>query len=323
MKTRASRRLGASAAALLVLAALSLAGAARAQDGESHQLGWDEPAQLDARISDLQLHGPRPFGLLIGERIVHRISFTTAAGVRLQRATVPVRRRIGDWLELQQVEMQIDGNRHHLVLTYQLFATPLTVGIRTIPGFTLRFVDRGESFPVTIPSWTFVQSPLLAADVAHEGENIVAMRPLTPPRLLATAGYRYGLAASGFAALAGGAALLWLFAVPARRRRPFAETRGELKRLHAKPRDQARLRAGFRALHRGLDESYDAAVFAADVPAFCRRVPGFADQEAAVASFFADSQAEFFGQAPADPAPERWARLEALARRWAAAERRR
>lgn len=299
-------------------------GAAHAQ--EPPPLGWAQVENADPRVA-MHLGAPRPFGQVVGDRVRHRITITVTEGAHLRRGSVPMRRRIEDWLELQQVTVAADEgedrSRYALTLSYQLFATPLGVTTYQIPGFTLYFAADGQSFPVSVPSWAYSQSPLLEMRVAHEGDNIIHMRPDTLPAPVATGGFKLAMAAAAVVGSAAAGTLLWLLFVRlAGVRRPFAETRTELRRLRAKPLDAERLQAGFRALHRGLDATAGQAVFSADLPAFCRAHPRFAGEQERLAAFFDESRSLFFGAAGFDEPHAGWERLEALARRCRVAERR-
>lgn len=311
--------------ALWALAGAGLACAAAAQDDPAARLGWHDAGQRPSPVRELRLAAPRPFGYLVGDRVRHRITVTVAEPARLQGSSLPVRQRLAEWLELQEVELDSHqreaGRRYTLTLTYQIFATPLGVDNRSIPGFTLRFDRAGESLPVEIPGWTFAQSALLAGDIAHEGENIVAMRPDMAPPTLATARPRAGLALSAALAITGGGWLAWLYR-PRRRRGRFAAAHRALARLDDGTADAERLRQGYRQLHRAFDATAGQAVFAADVPAFCRAHPAFAPHQTAIAAFFEDSRQLFFGNAPTEAdASARWQALRRLARDCRDAER--
>lgn len=301
------------------LAALLAALTCAAHGQDPARLGWQQIEDTGAHVAALKLQAPHPFGYVVGDRIQHRVRITVTGGARLRRRSVPIRQRIHDWLALQSVTLQAsqDGPRstYTLVLDYQTFATPLEVSAYRIPGFTLRFVDEGQTFEVQIPGWRFMQSPLLgqapAGDDAASGE----MRPDTPPAPVSAARARVLVAVSGAAALIAAAYLAWLAwsALAGIGRAPMAEARAELRRLRGTPLDGERVREGYRALHRGLNVTAGRALFGGDVAAFCREHPAFDEAAGALDAFFTDSRALFFDEASVAEPRAHWDAIDALA----------
>ncbi|MDT0619742.1 hypothetical protein RM531_14790 [Salinisphaera sp. P385] len=288
-----------------------------AHGADEPPLGWADSPSQDAGIVAIDTRAPRPFGQVVGDRLVLTYRVTVAPGTTLQRASLPLRRRIDDWLERQEVEVATrrtdKGQQYEITLTYQTFDTPLGVTTKTVPGFEVRFT-RPEQPAVTarMPAWSFAQSPLLSENVADEGDNIVSMQPDIEP-FSARDGGHGALLAFSVLPLAGGLGwLLWLYQ-PWRPRhaRHFAEA---LAAVRAQRRTSApdALAAAFRHVHRGFDHTAGQAVFAADVDAFCRRFPRFAACRDDIDAFFADSRRLFFDQQMPDR-DDPWADLEALA----------
>ncbi|MDT0634403.1 hypothetical protein [Spectribacter hydrogenoxidans] len=300
------------------------AGLAHGAD-EAPPLGWAESPAQDAGIVAVDTQAPRPFGQVVGDRLVLTYRITVASDATLQRASLPLRRRIDDWLERQEVEVSTrrtdDGQQYTITLTYQTFDTPLGVTTKTVPGFEVRF-RRPDQPPATarMPAWSFAQSPLLSETVADEGENIVSMQPDVEPFSARRRGHTALLAASVLPLAGGLGWLLWLYQ-PWRRRhaRHFAEA---LAAIRAQPRTSSpeALAAAFRHVHRGFDRTVGQAVFAADVDAFCQRFPRFAACREEIDTFFADSRRLFFDEQMPDHGDPR-AALEAIAVRLRDAER--
>lgn len=316
-------------AAVLGVAGLFWLSAAAAPQEAPHT-GWAPLAESDPRIEAIELDAPRPFGVLVGDRVRHEMTLTVPVRLRLQQSTLPSTRRIGDWLDLQRVELREgqagDLKKYRITLNYQIFHTPLGVEVRTIPGFTLRFAGSGGGFPVTIPAWSFSMSPLLDRTVADEGENIVPMRPDRPPLLIDTRPYLLGLTVFGALSLL---VLIWLayaFGLFGRRAKgPFASARRRLRHLRRRPLDEQRLREGFRTVHRAFDQTAGRALFASQLERFFDHHPRFAGQREAIERFFDESRRLFFGaghKAQEPPArKEEWGRIESLCRECFAAER--
>lgn len=324
--------------ALLGLAVLTLApGASSQEPSESaypappgwEPLGWTEEVEATGPVRSVSLEAPRSYGLRAGDRIRHRIRVEVAAGAELQVATLPAERDIHRWLELQSVSVQRrrgeDIDRYTLRLRYQVFATPNQVEAHRLPGFTVAWGSGEESGRVVVPDWRFTLTPLLGKAVERRKGSFEVLQPDIPPEPLPISEQALRVAGWSAASLALGAFLLATGPLRGRfrRSRPLARAHRQLRRLRRGPADWERVRAGYRVLHRALDETAGEAVFEGRLDRLRDRVPALEPASDELAAFFAESRNLFFGSGlDADTPTTALARIEARAEELARRERR-
>jgi len=250
-----------------------------------------------APVADFALLTPRPFGYLNGDEIRHRIEFSTHHGVRLQPAGLPKTGALNRWLNLNGLHVsedkQGDGFRYRIELTYQVFYAPLEVKMLTIPGFELALAQGVNTATQAVPAWPFTLSPLRELAIRKDGQGEY-LRPDIEPQVSVDGSVWPKMAVSGLLLALGAAYLgfshgLWS-GWP--QRRVFQAVARELARL-----PPARWGEALTLFHRALDRINVAPLFAAQLPDFYRRHPGYQDVAAELAWFFDCSERHFFAAA--------------------------
>ncbi|MDQ0511530.1 nonribosomal peptide synthetase MxaA [Ancylobacter amanitiformis] len=287
-------------------------------------------AAAQAQVRAVDLYAPRPFGYTIGDTIELSAEIALDAPFRLDPASLPRPRALSYWLDLRDVRLDDRGvadgvQRYTLHLAYQTFYAPLEPKRLDLPALPLTAADGGRRIELSVPSWSFLMSPLREI-VASAGGTTMALRPdMAPPRI-ATAGTLRHLGVALIGALLALLLLAWHLGwgpLGRRRTRPFARAAravtAELAPSTSSPPAYGRALV---ALHRAFDATAGAGVFAEDLPGFFAAHPAFAPVEGEVRRLFAASRRLFFGEDPAaaarELAPED---VLALARRLRAVER--
>ncbi|WP_165602090.1 nonribosomal peptide synthetase MxaA [Methylobacterium indicum] len=288
-----------------------------------------------AQIGTVTVRSPRPFGLFLGDRFGATVEIEAADGFVPQAASLPKAGPLTYWLDLTGLSVAAgpllpNGNRlWRLSLAYQTFYAALDVRRLDIPAFTVTFASDSArattSATAEVPTWPILVSPLREIQPPPVADPVDYLRPESPvprrdpgpARALAWAFAALGLA--GLALLARDRAWWPLHRRPAR---AFAAAARQVRRLAARPEDEAAYRAALLALHRGLDRTDGRRVMGEDLADFLGRHPAYGALAQPLGRFFAASRAAFFGRDPAAarrawPFPD----LVATARRLAAAER--
>ncbi len=290
-----------------------------------------------SQLPRVELRMPRAFGHHIGDLLVQRLTVDVPAGYALQRGSLPALGNAEYWLELRKLTVaeapasDAALRRYALTLTWQIFYAPLDVRSLRLPGFPLRFTRDAAALTARVPAWEFTVSPIkqiVSRGVAQgqgkgEREQRFSMPDAAPRPLATTASLqRVGLLAA--ATLAWFGWMSWRFGWwRARRHSPFGAGLRAVARLRGEG-DSDAYRAALRRVHRALDATYGRALFADELPAFLAQRPQFAAQEAALARFFAQSRAVFFGDdGAADDLRPRFDELLALLRECRRLERQR
>ena len=282
------------------------------------------PAMAMDELPRVTLAAPREYGYVMGDLIEHTLTIGVPPSSALEPGSLPGPGALDEWLEVRSVEWTREPGQaeasYRIRIVYQVFRGVRAVEQAVTPGFPLRFAG-GHPLEVQAPEWAFTLNPLIPPDLADEN---VTIREALPPRPMGMAGRwrRFGIYLVGSAVLAG--YLVWQGLGRNRRARPFGRAHEGLKTLLRGPASPGAHRSAVRLLHRALNETAGETLFAEDLDRFCARYPAFAEARDELAGFFALSRRLFF-TAPEAPAPADFpaARLEALCRRCAAAERRR
>lgn len=237
----------------------------------------------------IRAENPHGYGWWLGDVLVQRIRVGLPQGVAIDPASLPKPRAVDYWLDLREVTSREIPGGIELTLRWQNFYSALEPQAREVPGAPIRLTDGTEAH---LPGFRFVTSPIrpLAA-------------PSTPDQLLPDPVYhlidlnpnRIGLAASGLAALASFLALAWHQAWgPFRRRadRPFTRAARLIARLPGADATGRR-----RQLHRAFDAAFGRVLIGAELPQFLRARPEFQPVAERLGTFFAQSDAAFFGRA--------------------------
>jgi len=277
-----------------------------------------------ADVLRLEASEPRAYGYQVGDLVQRRVSVSAPNGWRLDEASLPRPGGRGRALELRRVaastQAEGDGQRHELLIEYQVFLAPATVRTLEIPAFRLRFEGAARSEELLVEAWPVTVAPLVPVAVSPR-RGLGELQPDRPPPLVDTQPARLRLAAYALAALL---LLGWLAVVHlgppwrAARNRPFGRAWRQLRHLPAQP-DDAQWLAACRTLHEALDRSAGEVLFEPGLARFVAARPAFGGLRDELARFLQMSRREFFGNTPRGPDDAAW--LVALCRRCHAAER--
>ncbi|MFG1371966.1 nonribosomal peptide synthetase MxaA [Xanthobacter oligotrophicus] len=285
-------------------------------------------AAAPARAAAVELFAPRPFGYFLGDLITLEAEVTLDPGFRLEPGSLPQPRPVTYWLDLRRADLtelpQVNGaRRYRLILTYQSFYAPLETRALDIPAVPLTARDGDHVLNLTVPSWSFMSSPLRSL-VSGGAANPMALQgdiAPSPHPLRADLRRAAGAAALALASLAG-LAILRGWGPFGRRRQPFAAAAQDIRRILAAPPTADAYCKALLRLHRAFDATAGRRLLADDVPDFLTDTPHLGSVAQGIAHFFRASRVAFFGQetdaAMAELTPEA---LLSLARRLAVAER--
>jgi mxaA protein len=258
----------------------------------------------DAGAVGIEVETPRAAGYVIGDTITHVVRVDLEGGAyRLDEASLPAAGRIDRWLELREPVLARRAGGVDVTLTYQIVNAPERAQALAVPTQTLRVAGPRGTFPLFVPEWTFVLSPLVPAEQRGTGA-LYNLRPERPPPAPAL-----GPDVARLAALAAGLALVlgrlaWLrWGAPwrARRAQPFAQALRSLERMRRRPWDDAARAEAFRILHAALDRAAGCTLLPSNVDALIRARPALAGLRAPIERALAQSRDLFFGTHGAEP----------------------
>jgi len=269
----------------------------------------------------LQVQPPRDFGYAMGDILEQTFTVSVPAGYALETGYLPQTGALDEYLEVRgskwHLEQRDDTSVYQVRVAYQIFKGVRAIETATVPALPLRFQGPGP-LTATLPEWRFTVAPLIAPDLADEQ---VTTREAQPPVALPTRPHATRLV--GYLGL--GAALFGLMAWRRHgsRPHPFARAYRELRRQTWRGATPESYRAAVQRLHQALNETAGHSLFAEQLGGFCAAHPAFAELREELAGFFRLSRRVFFA-APDAPLPPDYpaARLQALCRRCAQAERR-
>ena len=258
-----------------------------------------------AEVRSVHTLEPRAFGYFLGDTLERTVEIETGAEDEIVAASLP---RIGAsnyWLELRSLDLSStregDARIHRLRLTYQTFYAPIDPKKVTIPATEITIRGPAGSETATVPSFTFLTSPIREIFPEKSGETAETfLRPDATPGLRRSGNLRS--AALALAALSGALLLLlardmawWPFS--RRPARPFSRAAREIGQAFAKESNGAAYKSALLALHRAFDSTAGQRLLASDVETFLAAHPEYNRNHAEVARFFAASRAVFFGEA--------------------------
>ena len=280
-----------------------------------------DDAPLQVQVSE-----PRAFGYRLGDTVEREVRIDVPRRLRLDEDSLPkVGPQAQPAIELHALERSTrstpTGSRLTLKLHYQVFASP--VGVRTyeLPVLKLSFQPRTDNpgaraEDLRVDAWPLVVSTI-ASEEASTREGLGELRPDTTPPARPTQVERLLL---WICAAVGGVALIHLALVYlglpwwGRRHRPFGVA---LRRVVRRP--GVDVLDACRALHGAINQTAGHVVFAESLDDFIARAPSFAPLRTSMQSFFARSQAAFYGGQDAAAFERDW--LLAFARACRDAER--
>jgi mxaA protein len=269
----------------------------------------------------LEIAAPRDYGFVMGDIVETAVSVSVPENYALEAGFLPKPGTLDEWLDVRSVAWDRESSNgralYRIHLAYQVFKGVRSPAKATIPELPIRFAGAAP-LEVKAPALDFTIVPLIPPDLPDEK---VASRPAAPPESEATEAHFRRLVLCLAGAFVAGSWLAWHRLGPARRARPFAEARRDMKLLLQGSASPKNFRAAARRLHRALDASFGGTLFAGQIDRFCAEKPSFAGLRDELADFFALSQELFFtspeSSVPADYPPER---LAELCRRLASAE---
>lgn len=267
------------------------------------------PLPAFAEITVTQ-QAPRAHGWWLGDVLEQRIAVALPEGVAVDPASLPRPRSAEYWLDLRSVAFDSRDGAAQITLVWQNFYSALEPSRREVAGPAIRLSD-GRS--LSLPGFSFVTSPIrpiLAPSTPDQLQpdpdyRLIDTRPTL--RRLALSLAALALAAAGLAR----SQAWWPF--HRRAARPLTRAARTIAALRQAPPEARR-----QALHRGLDAAFGRVLIGAELEAFLTARPEFRPLQNRLATFFAASDAQFFGaRSGSEPAGE----LRALARDLAAIER--
>jgi len=252
-------------------------------------------------LRDFQMQTPRPFGYVIGDTLPQRIVLETRAGMELERSSLPTPGRLNRWLQLNAVTVQErgggDGKRYQIDLLYQQFYAPLEVKALSIPGFTLRFQQHGQTLEQPVAAWTFTAAPLRELVVRQDQHGEYLRSDQAPPLLDdAVIVRRLCIALAVVCGIALRLAWLYGYLPGLPQRRVFKRAQRQLQTLGLPQLPQA-----LGALHAAFNGLHGKPVFLHKLTEFYQSHPEYRSIAAELSWFFDYSNRYFFGDASTMP----------------------
>jgi len=252
-------------------------------------------------LRDFQLQTPRPFGYVIGDTIRHRILIETRSGMELERTSLPTQGRLNRWLQLNQINVTEQdnggGKQYQIDLLYQEFYAPLEVKELSIPAFTLRFQQHGQTLEQPVAAWRFTVAPLREV-VVRQDQHGEYIRPDQAPSLLDDAAIVQRLFVALAMALGIALRLAWHYGyLPGLAKRSvFKRAQRKLQNLGLQQLPQA-----LAAIHLAFNGLHGKPVFLHKLAEFYQSHPEYRSIADELAWFFDYSNRYFFGDASTMP----------------------
>ncbi len=271
-------------------------------------LGLACPSSAQDRSAwQLDVATPQVLGYTIGDVIRHRARLVLDQPYRLDEDALPRARRLSSWLELRQVDVDVDSSRGSTVyefeLTYQIFNTAQTVSGISTPPVALTVLDGDSTFPIIIPAWGFTVSPITAPEEVPLG-SLPVLRPSQSPPPVSLRAYQLRIAGLSVALIAALGYLGYLngsIALIRRTNGPFARALRQLKKLSRRETGQAIQYEAYRCLHAAFDETAGRVIFADNLESFLAGNPAFRPLRAPIEGFYGESRRLFFAVDPTEP----------------------
>lgn len=263
-------------------------------------------------LRDFQVQTPRPFGYVIGDTIHHRILIETRSGMALERSSLPAQGRLNRWLQLNEInvtEQDSGGGKYYQIdLLYQQFYAPLEVKELSIPGFSLRFQQHGQTLEQPVAAWRFTVAPLREL-VVRQDQHGEYMRPDQAPSLLDDAAIVQRLCVALAVALGIALRLAWLYGYL-----PGLAKRSVFKRAQRKLQNFGlqQLPQALAAVHTAFNGLYGKPVFLHKLAEFYQSHPEYRSIADELAWFFDYSNRYFFGDASSTPQESDLQRIKTL-----------
>ncbi|WP_020178340.1 hypothetical protein [Methylopila sp. M107] len=279
-----------------------------------------------AQISGVQMNGPRPFGLILGDVFTLTTRLDVAPPFRLDASALPKPGPVTYWLDLRTLKISEEAGpngvtRYRIDAEYQTFYAPMEAIEQTVPPFKLAATDgEGKRVEAEGGRWTFLTSPLRPIVGTAGGGSAYTLRPDAAPVRKSLRSAEIAVATAASAAALALLLVAWSRAWPPFHRRPSRPFAAAARTVAREARaGEHGWRAAALALHRAFDVAAGRRLLGDDLADFLAGRPAFKGLEPSIASFFAASRTAFFGagrgfELPADD-------LLRLSRELAAAER--
>ena len=246
--------------------------------------------QAETVLRQLSVHDPRAYGYQLGDQIERQIELMLNDPAQLQMAALPKPGRLGNWLELNAVDVaqtDLDGGvQYSLTIRYQIMNIHAERQTVSAPTLVLPVQVGGQSLGFQIPALALEVTSLsgLQADPALV-QAAMAPAPIDIER------YRVSMLIAAAVLLSVG--LMWIFI--RWRQRPARVFAIACRQLHVESNDAAQVR---RILHQTFDRIAGRTVFASELPRFWDEQPWLEPQKTVIEAFFADSERFFYQSAP-------------------------
>lgn len=259
-------------------------------------------------IRRIDVATPAAYGYTIGDPIRHEVRLEVDSRYTLDRAALPKRGRLNNWLWLEDVRVatteHANATVYTVALTYQILSPPDRVTRLSVPQQTLFLAGGKQRVPVTVAAWGFTAAPLTQKP-DPSALAFVEMQPSMPPMPLPLFLHGTFVALSVILFCSAIAMLLYLhWRLPwvARSNGPFARALRELEALQTQTPDAARYETALHCIHRAFNDTAGSAVFADTLVTFYKAHPQFRVRQDPIACFFEESDNWFFAD-PLEPVP--------------------
>jgi len=262
-------------------------------------------AEPEAAQLQVQTVEPRAFGYRVGDVVERRVIVDIPARLTLDEDSLPRTGPQGPVLELRALERSesrtATGRRLALTLRYQVFAAPVAVRSYELPKLQLRFTGEPRGEDLRVETWPLVVAAL-AAEEASPREGLGELRPDIDPPLRSVSVERAVLWACAVVTVLLGAYLALVYVgLPwwGKRQRPFTRAYHTVK-----SRGDVHWRDAWVALHAAFNQTAGRTLFAESIDDFVEGAPRFRGLKDDIRRFYTQSQAVFFVDSAAVPAPE-------------------
>jgi len=236
----------------------------------------------------------------------------TRSGMALERSSLPAQGRLNRWLQLNEInvtEQDSGGGKYYQIdLLYQQFYAPLEVKELSIPGFSLRFQQHGQTLEQPVAAWRFTVAPLREL-VVRQDQHGEYMRPDQAPPLLDDQAIVKRLLMALTVAVGIALRLAWLYGYL-----PGLPKRSVFKRAQRKLRNLGlqQLPQALSAVHAAFNGLHGKPVFLHKLADFYHSHPEYRSIADELAWFFDYSNRYFFGDASSTPQESDLQRIKTL-----------
>jgi mxaA protein len=256
--------------------------------------------QAGTIVKRMEVSNPRPFGHVIGDTLQQRINLELATPYQLDEGSLPEAGSLSRWIEMRAPLVRTRHSQgttsYEILLTYQTFYLAERLESIVIPSLELSVGNGERILPLLVPEWSFSVTPL-APRGTDAAATVSGLRSDHPPLTIPVTPHVYriiGLSVCLLATLLYLAYACWGIPFLARRKRPFAVSLRQLKKLERKPYNDARYLDALRSLHRAFNLTTGWTVLAGNLELFFVHHPEFASLRSPIETLFMQSRMAFF-----------------------------